>query len=858
MTEDSRSNKLNRELLRWIQSLDLAYSIKNVKRDFANGFLVAEILSRYYDKDISMHSYENGIGKKARKDNWDQLVKVFGRFVDLEPLIIKNDIDAVIHCQNGAAVAFLTKLYQCLTKRTIQSTLISQPHTSGTDDNAACASIARSLKTLEEIPPYAKPTNSTLIRDKMRESNLAETQDQTQLHRKVREIYSQHEEMHQLERLMVSTPEHNSALNSASKATMLRGATKAVCNEGSTPVLITQQIVREVQIKTANHQGFDKLRATREAKETGLLDPLDSRCNNEDARRDLAYCRVSSKSDTYSMETAHRRRPFDLLNEKVERLIFDTELTLRPHEVKEKFEWFINAAYEGQWLNEQQFVNVFQCAQEEAELLGLGFLDFPRDFWKFIGLMYPFLSEYDESHVFFQTAINFFVLLGQQCACREKAAASLLMPEYMLPKLTTILRRDAIKRPMLLRTVYAFVPNTVLAHIQTIKYLREAMADNIPLFIHILTILVGMESELDETLVDLYYYYCSIGLDTPCEKLRAACLSMLMSFLNYDVKLVADLLPRLTRFSSRHAWWEVKAQLVIIASALLRVASPQQKHEEDDADGSIAISKISTNKFSEQIELCLTIIEREFHPKASLNMRRIGLSSLSQNLERYQELVPLFVDVLLSLPVAVRHTMLATANTDPSTESTKIGATGIEHQLPIRGASGVIYQLVPLITSWDSVAIAKQLYYEHQTSIEADSSVLHVMFKCFEHLLNTGKQSNVWLLYDQMKDYIVTGFVKATTCELSASIVTIALTALRDSETDVFQHIALVKSVRQVITMNNEDLRQQTIVKILQNVRNTSPVRAKQVQRFVTTMRSKCDADTYKSSLFSTAFGNDV
>src|SRR4051812_43508377 len=96
----SSNNLVPRDILKWLQSLDLSYSIRNLKRDLSNGFLVAEIFSRYFKSDIQMHSFDNGTSLPKKLSNWSLLEKFFNKH---EFGIERHLIDAVIHNQPNAA-----------------------------------------------------------------------------------------------------------------------------------------------------------------------------------------------------------------------------------------------------------------------------------------------------------------------------------------------------------------------------------------------------------------------------------------------------------------------------------------------------------------------------------------------------------------------------------------------------------------------------------------------------------------------------------------------------------------------------------------------------------------------------------
>ncbi|KAL3139622.1 hypothetical protein ABBQ38_003939 [Trebouxia sp. C0009 RCD-2024] len=102
------ASTLPRQLLKWVLSLDLTYPIKNPKRDFANGFLVAELLSRYFPDDIQMHSFENVTSIERKKSNWHLLKKFFKRY---DVPVSKEDVDQVMAAADGAVVKVLQAIH---------------------------------------------------------------------------------------------------------------------------------------------------------------------------------------------------------------------------------------------------------------------------------------------------------------------------------------------------------------------------------------------------------------------------------------------------------------------------------------------------------------------------------------------------------------------------------------------------------------------------------------------------------------------------------------------------------------------------------------------------------------------------
>ncbi|KAG7328786.1 hypothetical protein KOW79_006960 [Hemibagrus wyckioides] len=180
-----KRSRLPREVWKWLQSLELAISPRNIRRDFSNGCLVAEIFSWYFPEDFSLHSYHNGVSLGTKQSNWSQIEKVL---VKRRISLMKESINGTIHCKPGAAEALIQEIYTLLTNRRIQT--VQEEALDFSDQSYQ-----------EHLPMVARATASKAIKNNLRlseelaENNISTTQS------KIHNIIHRHVELRREERI---------------------------------------------------------------------------------------------------------------------------------------------------------------------------------------------------------------------------------------------------------------------------------------------------------------------------------------------------------------------------------------------------------------------------------------------------------------------------------------------------------------------------------------------------------------------------------------------------------------------------------------------------------------------------------
>uniref|UniRef100_A0A7S2LSN7 Calponin-homology (CH) domain-containing protein n=1 Tax=Zooxanthella nutricula TaxID=1333877 RepID=A0A7S2LSN7_9DINO len=589
---------LPREVLKWLQGLDLSYSIRNAKRDFNNGFLVAEIFSRYYPNDLSMHTFDNGSKAACRNDNWEQLFRFFKK---RNIPIGRMDFEAVSQSLIGAAQALLVKMYTLMTRRTVavfvvQEVLPDDPNSPvGRKDESA------------ELTQAAPPPEELQAREEHRGQDASRVFEAARQNRRVE-----------------------------------RSAPKAV-NERPEAVPLD---IAEVKARTLT-KNVAQLRAQQSQIQQAHLQK--SRVATSMSGRKSSAGTEGGPS-TPSLGYVGAAKPaIDVMRPIVTAVLQGNERVMKSLDPrKDVVASFMELCRT--LVPEAMCVQVFDGLSGQASQLADAMVKSPAEFWRVWTLYSPALVEFSESSPVFESVVHLFKRLGVLMGETDPVLTQQLMADVGLPSLAPLLIDSAGKREPFCELIYTYTQAQVLSRLGVLRALKEAI-DNLPVYIACLSYFVPLEMQaelLDETLLAHYRYYALVALQNLQPKIRVAGLAILVTVTASSEEHSSSVLQLLPSFTElvHDSWWEVQAQLVLLTSQLLNHLAAGPCTGDDEAAA----------------EALLEVVGRLFGaPGTSKIVLQVGLCSLVTSLRHYPALLPGYVAALLRQPAGMRQRLLAPA-----------------------------------------------------------------------------------------------------------------------------------------------------------------------------------------------------
>jgi len=754
---------LPREVIKWLQSLDLSFSIKNPKRDLTNGYVVAEIFSRYFPKDVDMLTYENGLRLEAKVDNWEQLFKLFRkRNINIQ----KQEFDPVIHCAPGAAILFLFKVYNVLTKRAVKTMgpvpeLMSKEHEKPAfmRDTASKRLKDHEISRIQDNVERTIAAIDTLgyFHQERRTLKAAEAPALIQQERRLRmglpKDVTKSKEDDQMESLQIDEVKVKALQGGGAQQRTGDNTSKELPPPKATSS--RSQLLKAVQSPQTSVGALANLQQP-----TLFVKPA------TDIMRPLVFTIVQESEELSKMIDTRREDIIVAFMEQCREGIRDAgrEAANRngtPEEAEKRMREI-----------EETSVKVFETLASRSQLLVDTLTKSPPEFWKVWCTFFPALTDFSESSPIFESAVFFFKRLGELMRESDPSLTGSLILDVGLPPLTKEISRSPEKREALCEIIYSFTQEDALNHLLALRALKEKVGDNLPVYISCLANLIQFDAQLgllEEHLLDLYIYYALIGTQNTQPRIRVAGISILSTIVMHSAHFqsIVALLPNIAALAADE-WWEVQAQLLRLAAYLLgklTVGERQDMPAGDDDDGS-ATSKAgepSPAEAQSAIDQLLAIISRLFVVSNSKNVLQVGLSALVHLLPEYPTLLPMFVTVLLEQRPALRQRLL-----EPPEEGAERARRTYVH-----GNFSRMYEETYLPGVWPHLDVAQTLAMQLEVSPLDRFELEHmeVLWASLPHQFDR-VEADEWLhIFEKVKQYIFIALVEPELHVFSTQII---------------------------------------------------------------------------------------
>ena len=490
---------MRREVIKWIQSLDLTDAVKNPQRDVANGYLFAEVLSRYYPTLVSMHSFHREIGLSYREINWQLILKILSK-TDLAINI--ELIYPVKHYQAGAADALLESLYAALTKqKPVQAT-------------------AHHLK--EQSPNYTKPTATTKLKDHMLDIIADET---------TREI-----------KAIQIVENHDSGIRESSR--LLPGGVDAEASldqtKGLTPHVKEEPVeVKQIKVKTV--AGAQLMAQQRQKLAATIRSTDESKPKSRSTAEAATNPTVKQALSLVKSFTAHV----------LARLVGD---------LPDAESTFVGIAVASPDLVSDE--TAAECMQElvkRADGLGDICTKSPAEFWKlWEAIFYPALNNYGADSKLFPVTVSAVSSLLSRILLIEAATAESIAITIVLRGSAELLTKQTDKCLAIVAGVYSsFSQSSAAMRYNILRELRNALGsstDPLGSFVVCMHVFAKLDLEnetLDDRTLDVYHHYVTSGLAHANPRVRAGAVAALAILVpRYHTDKLTGLLPSITLLRS--------------------------------------------------------------------------------------------------------------------------------------------------------------------------------------------------------------------------------------------------------------------------------------------------------------------